>query len=89
MKIELYLKSTCPYCIRAREWFKTYGLEVQEINVDDNSLRNSLYDRLGLKQHQRTVPQIIVDGKRIGGFTDLVNSEFARMIQAQAQSDKL
>lgn len=89
MKIKLYVKTTCPYCIKAIQWFKNYNLEPEIINVDDYEQREALYDHLALRSPFRTVPQIIVDGQRIGGYSDLLKSDFARSVQAQAQSDKL
>jgi glutaredoxin len=35
-----------------------------------------MYDRFGLtEQSQRTVPQIFVDGVRLGGYSDLIKSD--------------
>jgi GrxC family glutaredoxin len=68
-KIQIYTQSYCPYCTRAKEFVKSKGLDFEEINLDgkDEEL-NSLKNRTG----HRTIPQIFVDDKFIGGYTDLV-----------------
>jgi GrxC family glutaredoxin len=71
-KIQIYTQSYCPYCTRAKEFVKSKGLDFEEINLDgkDEEL-NSLKNRTG----HRTIPQIFVDDKFIGGYTDLVQLE--------------
>ena len=34
-----------------------------------------MYDSFGLTSGDRTVPQIVIDGARIGGYTSLINSD--------------
>jgi glutaredoxin 3 len=54
--------------VRAKDLLNRKGAQFEEINLDgkDNELAQ-LRERTG----QRTVPQIFIDGKLIGGFTDL------------------
>lgn len=67
--ITIYSTGTCPICDKTKDLLKKWGLAYDEIRVD--------LDRAGLKQmleatnHARTVPQIIIKGKWIGGFSDL------------------
>jgi glutaredoxin 3 len=67
-KVEVYTWSNCPFCVRAKDLLNRKGAQFEEINLDgkDNELAQ-LRERTG----QRTVPQIFIDGKLIGGFTDL------------------
>ena len=67
-EIKIYTWGECPYCIRAKDLLNRKGLVFEEINLDgkDDELK-SLRERTG----QRTVPQIFIDGKLIGGFSDL------------------
>lgn len=66
--IQVYTWSNCPYCVRAKDLLSRKGAKFEEINLDgrDDELLK-LRERTG----QRTVPQIFIDGKLIGGFTDL------------------
>jgi glutaredoxin len=75
MKIIVHSKTDCPYCKKAKEHLEFSGVEFTEIVHDDYDDRQKMYDELGLFGSQRTVPQIIVDGNRIGGYTELMNSD--------------
>ena len=68
--IQMYTWGSCPYCIRAKDLLSRKGASFEEINLDgkDDEL-NALRARTG----QRTVPQIFIDGKLIGGFSDLAD----------------
>jgi glutaredoxin 3 len=72
MKIEMYTKTVCPYCIRAKNILKLKGFsEIIEYNLETNpELRTELLERtLGAK----TVPQIFIQGKLIGGCQELMD----------------
>ena len=67
-KIELYTTRWCGYCVRAKTLLQGKGLEFEEINLDDDpEFRRRLHDLTG----GWTVPQILIDGEPIGGFTEL------------------
>ncbi len=58
----------CGYCVRAKTLLESRGLEFEEISLDDDpGFRQRL---LGLTGNW-TGPQIFVDGKPIGGYTEL------------------
>lgn len=68
-KIEIYTKSTCPYCVKAKILFGQKGVEYKEISVEGNdALREELVEKSG---GRRTVPQIFINDKHIGGCDDL------------------
>jgi glutaredoxin 3 len=75
MKITVYTKTICPYCTSAKMWLKNKGYSYEEINLDDDSARQTFYESVG--NGVRTVPQIFVDGERIGGYTELLKSRLA------------
>jgi glutaredoxin 3 len=67
--VEIYSSFWCPYCYRAKNLLKGKGVEFKEIEVDnDAGLREEMVKRAG---GRRTVPQIFIDGKHIGGSDDL------------------
>ena len=70
-KIEVFTSSTCPYCTKAKKLLQMLNLEYTEHNVDDDfdGMCEELSTTFG-KQIQ-TVPQIIINGHYIGGYTDL------------------
>ncbi|WP_251358912.1 glutaredoxin 3 [Kangiella sp. TOML190] len=66
--IVIYTKSYCPFCIRAKHLLDSLALSYQEISVDGKpELQNEMAQMAGA----RTVPQIFVDQKPIGGNDDL------------------
>jgi glutaredoxin 3 len=67
-KIQVYTTRWCGYCVRAKTLLDAKGLEYEEIRVDDDpSFRQKLLELTG----SWTVPQILIDGEPIGGFTEL------------------
>ena len=70
--VQIYTWSNCPYCVRAKNLLNSKGIAFEEINLDgkDKELKE-LQTRTG----QRTVPQIFIDGKMIGGFSELAQMD--------------
>jgi glutaredoxin len=80
MNIKVYSKTNCPYCVSAKNWLKQRGYAYEEIVIDNDSERQKFYESVG--NGVRTVPQIYVDGERIGGFQDLIKSHLATNLNA-------
>ena len=67
--IDIYIKPTCPYCIRALGLLKKKGVDYHIINImQEPERRQEMIDRAGGRS---TVPQIFINGKHIGGCDDL------------------
>lgn len=67
-RIEIYTSRTCGYCYAAKALLDEHGLAYTEIDVTfDNEKRQEMMER----SKQRTVPQIFVDAKPVGGFREL------------------
>jgi glutaredoxin 3 len=67
-RIQMYTTRWCGYCVRAKTLLDSRGLEYEEINLDgDPGFRQRLLELTG----GWTVPQILVDGNPIGGYTEL------------------
>ena len=67
-RIQIYTTRWCGYCVRAKALLDGKGLAYDEIYLDeDEQFRQTLHDLTG----GWTVPQILVDGKVIGGYTEL------------------
>lgn len=66
--VTIYTWTVCPFCVRAKNLLKNKGIAYEEINLDgkDQELKE-----LQAKTNFRTVPQIFINGKMIGGYTDL------------------
>ena len=67
MKVEIYSKPQCPYCVQAKALAEREGYELTYKMLDEDFNRETLMETF---PGARTFPQIIVDGKKIGGFTE-------------------
>ena len=78
--VTLYTTRFCPYCIRAKSLLDSKGVAYRDIAVDhEPGLRREMTARSG----RRTVPQIWVGERHIGGYTDL------QMLDSQGRLDEL
>jgi len=67
--IVMYSTGWCPYCERARCLLESKGAAFREVKVDeDPAQRDIMMKRSG---GRRTVPQIFIGDRHIGGFDDL------------------
>lgn len=64
----------CEYCDKAKAWMDERRYEYDEYGLFANE-RAYFYDEHGLTGKQRTMPQIFVDGVRIGGYAELIEME--------------
>ena len=67
--ITVYSKPNCTYCEKAKYLLKSLGLEYEEKIVTKDLSIDELYKALG--KQVRTIPQIVIDGKHIGGYNEL------------------
>ncbi|MEM7646156.1 MAG: glutaredoxin 3 [Pseudomonadota bacterium] len=67
-KVVVYSKTYCPFCVRAKNLLNEKGAQFEEIMVDSDP---ELFADLKKKSGMMTVPQIFIDDKLIGGFTEL------------------
>jgi glutaredoxin 3 len=68
-KVKIYTTPICPYCTRAKALLKRKGAQVEEVDVFmDADARQEMEDK---SQGRRTVPQIFIGEKHVGGCDDL------------------
>jgi glutaredoxin 3 len=74
-KVRIYTTPICPYCIRAKSLLKKKGADIEEIDVFmDCEARSEMEN----KAHgRRTVPQIFIGEKYVGGCDELYDLERA------------
>jgi glutaredoxin 3 len=67
--VKMYATRVCPYCVRAEQLLRQRGVtEIEKILIDENpEQRDIMIEITG----RRTVPQIFIDAKHIGGCDDL------------------
>ncbi len=69
MKVLIYTKDNCIWCDRAKILLDSKKISYNEIDLSDDSERLKFYEKIG--DNVKTVPQVFIDDKRIGGFQDL------------------
>jgi len=82
--VEIYTTPICPYCVRAKSLLGKKGVGYKEIDVAaDPTIRDAMIKRAG---GRRTVPQIFINGRHVGGSDDLYalerRGELDRMLGA-------
>jgi glutaredoxin 3 len=66
--VKVYTTAWCGFCIRAKALLDQRGIPYEEVRVDsDPDFRTKLEELTG----GWTVPQIVIDGKPIGGYSEL------------------
>lgn len=68
MQIKIYSTLNCPYCVMAKDFFKSKGLEYQDINVAEDQVA---FQEMVKKSGQMGVPVIDIDGNIVKGFDRL------------------
>jgi GrxC family glutaredoxin len=79
-QVIIYTTNWCPYCNGAKALLRSKSIEFEEIDVTGDPEKRIEMERLS---HRRTVPQIFIDGRAIGGYDD------ARMLDATGELDRL
>jgi glutaredoxin len=68
MKATIWSKYHCPYCDQAKALLTSKGIQFEERKIGDGYTKEDLLEAVPTA---RTVPQIFLDDKLIGGFTEL------------------
>ena len=67
--IKIYTTSWCPSCVSAKNLLVKLNIDFEEINIEEENIsREDLQEISG----KYTVPQIIINNKCIGGYTQLL-----------------
>lgn len=68
-KVTMYATGVCPYCQRAEQLLKQRGVtQIDKVRIDQDPARR---DEMIAKTGRRTVPQIFIGERHVGGFDDL------------------
>ena len=79
-KVVLYTRDPCPFCTQAKSLLSAKGVDFEEIKMgDDENLQEEVQRLSG----RRTVPQIFLDGKPLGGYQEI------RALDATGELDEL
>ncbi|HEY4444613.1 MAG TPA: glutaredoxin 3 [Steroidobacteraceae bacterium] len=80
--VTVYVSDWCPYCQRAKGLLAQKNVDFREINVEDDA---KLREEMMARSNRRTVPQIFIGDKHVGGCDELFeldrSGELDRLIQ--------
>jgi glutaredoxin 3 len=79
-RVVIYTTGYCPYCSAAKALLRSKNIKFVEVDVTDDPARRTEMERLSSR---RTVPQIFIDDKPIGGYDD------ARRLDSNGELDRL
>ena len=68
-RVKVYSTGTCPLCVKTKNLLSKWEILYDEARID---LDRDAYKEMGvITENARSVPQITIDGKWIGSFTEL------------------
>ena len=67
--IVLYTTAICPYCVAAKNFLKSKGLQWQEVRIDTDPAER---ERMLQRARRTSVPQIFVGDVHVGGYDDMM-----------------
>ncbi len=69
MNFKVYTRSGCPYCTKVKQVLSGKGFNYEEYVLNSDFTREQFYSQFG---NGSTFPQVMMDGKSIGGCTETV-----------------
>jgi len=68
-RVKIFSTASCPFCVKAKELLNKWNIPYEEAMIDTDQAARREFSTA--TNGARTVPQIIIDGECIGGFTEL------------------
>lgn len=71
-KATLYSTAICPYCVAAKNFLRSKGIDYEEVRIDLDPARR---EEMLARAKRTSVPQIFFGDTHVGGFDDLVAAD--------------
>lgn len=84
-RVTVYSTADCPVCSRAKTMLEKWQIPFDEVRIDND--RDAMREFAEVTNGARTVPQIIIDGSPIGGFSELTELHMDGELDDLMQSD--
>jgi len=68
-RVKVFSTAHCPFCVKAKQLLSKWNIPFEEAMIDSDMAARREFARV--TNGARTVPQIVIDGVCIGGFTEL------------------
>ena len=77
MNFAVYSKNGCPYCDKVKQVLELTGSKFVVYNLDQHFNKDAFYEEFG---QGSTFPQVVCDGKKLGGCVDTIQYLKAQQI---------
>ena len=85
IRVTVYSTGICPICEKAKAALTRWDIPFREVRIDLD--RAALREFVAATNGARSVPQIIIDGKHIGGFSELTELHMDGELDALASPE--
>jgi glutaredoxin 3 len=85
-RVKIYSTGACPYCQKAKALLQKWNVPFEEVRIDTD--RGRLAEFARVTNGARTVPQILIDDKCIGGFTELTELHMEGVLDELVEAPK-
>ena len=68
-EITLYTSAVCGYCVAAKNFLKSRGLQWREVRIDTDPAQR---ERMVMLARRTSVPQIFIGDTHVGGYDDMI-----------------
>jgi glutaredoxin 3 len=82
-RVTVYSTASCPICVSAKTMLDKWEIAFDEVMIDASAMKEFTEVTNGA----RTVPQIIIDGKPVGGFSELTELHMDGELDELMQQD--
>ena len=84
-RVTVYSTASCPICVRAKTMLDKWEIAYDEVMIDADEA--ALKEFAEITNGARTVPQIIIDGNPVGGFSELTELHMDGELDELMQQD--
>jgi len=84
-RVTVYSTASCPVCVRAKTMLDKWEIAYDEVMIDSDEA--ALKEFAEVTNGARTVPQIIIDGNPVGGFSELTELHMDGELDELMQQD--
>lgn len=82
-RVTVYSTGTCPICVKAKAVLEKWSIPYTEVRIDKE--RDAMREFSRVTNGARSVPQIVIDGNCIGGFSELTELHMDGMLDELMQ----
>jgi len=86
-KVMMFSKSTCPFCVKIKQLFDSLNIKYEVLELDQIPDGSDVQAALAERSGQRTVPNVFINGKHVGGCDDTLKLHAENKLLQMVQED--